>query len=100
MSAPATIYGVGLGPGDPELMSVKAARLIAKARVIAHFRKPGRPGNARTMVDGLLAPGVVSFIFDMPLSLSIGLEITGIVGGWWLRRERKRHLKEIATWDA
>jgi len=48
----------------------------------------------------LLAPGVVSFVFDMPLSLSIGLEITGIAGGWWLRRERKRHLKEIATWDA
>ena len=28
MTTPATIYGVGLGPGDPELMSVKAARLI------------------------------------------------------------------------
>ena len=29
MSFTATIYGVGLGPGDPELMSVKAARLMA-----------------------------------------------------------------------
>ena len=55
----ATIYGVGLGPGDPELMSVKAARLIAKAGVVAHFRKPGRPGNARTLVEGMLAPGVI-----------------------------------------
>ena len=55
MSALATIYGVGLGPGDPELMSVKAARLIAKAGVIAHFRKPGRPGNARTLVEGMLS---------------------------------------------
>jgi hypothetical protein len=48
----------------------------------------------------LLAPGVISFIFDLPLSLSIGLEIAGITGNWWLRRERKRHLKEIAAWDA
>ena len=48
----------------------------------------------------LLAPGVISFIFDMPLEVSGGLEVLGIVGGWWLRRERKRHLKEIATWDA
>src|SRR5216684_236133 len=60
MSTSATIYGVGLGPGDPELMSLKAARLIAKAGVIAHFRKSGRPGNARTVVDGMLAPAEIA----------------------------------------
>jgi hypothetical protein len=48
----------------------------------------------------LLAPGVISFIVDMPFSLSLGLEVLGIAGNWWLRRERRRHLKEIATWDA
>ncbi len=30
-----TLYGVGLGPGDPELMTLKADRLIRSARVIA-----------------------------------------------------------------
>jgi len=74
MSTSATIYGVGLGPGDPELMSVKAARLIAKACVIAHFRKPGRPGNARTMVDGLLAPGVIEEALEYPVTTEIALE--------------------------
>ena len=29
-----TLYGVGLGPGDPELVTVKAARLITAADVI------------------------------------------------------------------
>ena len=29
------LYGVGLGPGDPELMTLKAYRLIAGAEVIA-----------------------------------------------------------------
>ncbi len=74
MSTPATIYGVGLGPGDPELMSVKAARLIAKAGVIAHFRKPGRPGNARTLVDGMLAPGVIEEALEYPVTTEIALE--------------------------
>ena len=68
MSASATIYGVGLGPGDPELMSLKAARLIAKAGVIAHFRKSGRPGNARAVVDGMLAPGVIEEALEYPVT--------------------------------
>src|SRR5258708_38181792 len=74
MSASATIYGVGLGPGDPDLMSVKAARLIAKAGVIAHFRKPGRPGNARTVVDGMLAPDVIEAAVEYPVTTEIALE--------------------------
>jgi hypothetical protein len=47
----------------------------------------------------LLTPGVISFVVDMPLEVSGGLEVLGIAGNWWLRRERKRHLKEIAAWD-
>src|SRR3984893_19512419 len=74
MNTPATIYGVGLGPGDPELMSIKAARLIAKAGVIAHFRKAGRPGNARTLVDGMLAPGVSEEALEYPVTTEIALE--------------------------
>ncbi|MEM9269338.1 MAG: SAM-dependent methyltransferase, partial [Pseudomonadota bacterium] len=30
------LYGVGLGPGDPELMTRKAHRLISSARVVAY----------------------------------------------------------------
>ncbi len=30
-----TIYGVGVGPGDPELMTLKAVRLIRENRYIA-----------------------------------------------------------------
>ena len=39
---------VGAGPGDPELMSVKAHRLLRGARYVAYFRKEGRAGRART----------------------------------------------------
>ena len=43
------LYGVGLGPGDPELVTVKAARLISAAGVIAyHAARHGR-SNARAI---------------------------------------------------
>ena len=31
-----TLYGVGIGPGDPELLTLKAVRLIREAQVISH----------------------------------------------------------------
>ncbi|MFC7449826.1 precorrin-3B C(17)-methyltransferase [Rhodococcus daqingensis] len=38
-----TLWGIGLGPGDPELVTVKAARIIAEADVIAfHSARHGR----------------------------------------------------------
>ncbi|MEA2858861.1 MAG: precorrin-2/cobalt-factor-2 C20-methyltransferase, partial [Methylobacteriaceae bacterium] len=32
-----TLHGIGVGPGDPELMTIRAVRLIREARVIAYF---------------------------------------------------------------
>jgi precorrin-2/cobalt-factor-2 C20-methyltransferase len=45
------LYGVGIGPGDPELLTVKATRIIAASPVVAFFAKAGRRGNARAIVD-------------------------------------------------
>ena len=45
------LIGVGLGPGDPELLTVKAVRVIRSAPVVAFFAKAGRRGNARKIVD-------------------------------------------------
>ena len=46
-----TIYGVGLGPGSVDLMSVRADKLIKSCNFIAFFRKAGRPGHARQIVS-------------------------------------------------
>ena len=35
-STKGTLYGVGVGPGDPELITLKAARLMSAAQVIAY----------------------------------------------------------------
>jgi precorrin-2/cobalt-factor-2 C20-methyltransferase len=71
--APATgrLYGIGLGPGDPELLTVKAARLIQAAPVVAYFAKAGRRGNARKIVDRWLAPTCL----ELPLYYPVTTEI-------------------------
>ena len=52
-----TLWGVGLGPGDPELVTVKAARVIAEADVVAyHSARHGR-SIARGIAEPYLRPG-------------------------------------------
>jgi precorrin-2/cobalt-factor-2 C20-methyltransferase len=41
------LIGVGVGPGDPTLMTLKAIRALERADVVAHFAKAGKPSNAR-----------------------------------------------------
>lgn len=65
------IVCVGLGPGDPELMSVKADRLLRNARHVAYFRKRGRPGKARQLVDGLLHAAVNEYAMEYPVTTEI-----------------------------
>ena len=45
------LYGIGLGPGDPEFVTVKSVRLIEASPVVAYFAKAGRRGNARAIID-------------------------------------------------
>jgi precorrin-2/cobalt-factor-2 C20-methyltransferase len=52
------LIGVGVGPGDPELLTLKAARTLAEADVVAHFAKAGNASNARRIVAQHLRPGV------------------------------------------
>lgn len=74
MSTTGTIFGVGLGPGDPELMSLKAARLISTAKIVAYFRKAGRPGQARQLVEGLLPRSAVELAMEYPVTTEIALD--------------------------
>ena len=70
----ARVICIGLGPGDPELMSVKAHRLLTSARIVAYFRKPGREGQARRMVEGLLAPGAEEWPMEYPVTTEIAFD--------------------------
>ena len=69
-----TLYGLGLGPGDADLMTVRAHRLLCGASHVAFFRKAGRPGQARRIVEGLLPAGVVEIAMEYPVTTEIPLD--------------------------
>jgi precorrin-2 C20-methyltransferase/precorrin-3B C17-methyltransferase len=52
-------FGVGVGPGDPELTTLKAARLIAASDVVAYHSGAGKESNARRIAADLVPDGVV-----------------------------------------
>ncbi|PWJ84030.1 precorrin-2/cobalt-factor-2 C20-methyltransferase [Pseudaminobacter salicylatoxidans] len=65
------LIGVGTGPGDPELLTLKAVRALGEADVLAHFAKRGNNGNARAIISGHLKPGIV----ELPLLYPVTTEI-------------------------
>jgi precorrin-2/cobalt-factor-2 C20-methyltransferase len=45
------LFGVGLGPGDPDLVTIKATKIISAVPVAAYFAKKGGRGKARAVLD-------------------------------------------------
>ncbi len=62
------LYGIGLGPGDPDLVTVKAARLIGETPVIAYFAKAGRRGNGREIADKWIGKEAVELPLHYPMT--------------------------------
>ncbi|MFD1538434.1 precorrin-2 C(20)-methyltransferase [Nonomuraea guangzhouensis] len=72
------LYGVGLGPGDPELVTVKTARLIGEAEVIAyHAARHGR-SIARSIALPYMKEGQIEELLLYPLTT----ETTDHPGGY------------------
>ncbi len=64
----------GLGPGDPDLMSVRSDRLIRGTRHLAYFRKAGRKGQARQIVEGMLREDVTEHAMEYPVTTEISFK--------------------------
>jgi precorrin-2/cobalt-factor-2 C20-methyltransferase len=62
-----TLYGVGVGPGDPELMTVKSWRLISMAKVIAYLAANGGDSTARAIAAPFMPEDAEEIIIDMPM---------------------------------
>lgn len=71
MSRAGRLFGVGVGPGDPELLTVKAARVLREASVVAYFAKAGEKGHARRTAHGYLGPDTEELRFEYPYTTEI-----------------------------
>jgi precorrin-2/cobalt-factor-2 C20-methyltransferase len=67
----ARLIGVGVGPGDPELMTLKALRALREADVVAHFAKVGNASRARAIAENHLRPGVMELALGYPVTTEI-----------------------------
>ncbi|KZM73006.1 precorrin-2 C(20)-methyltransferase [Nocardia terpenica] len=77
-TAPGKLWGIGLGPGDPELVTVKAARLIGEADVIAfHSARHGR-----SISRGIAAPYMRPGQLEEHLIYPVTTETTDHPGGY------------------
>ena len=65
---PGRFWGVGVGPGDPELVTLKAARLIGAADVVAYHAGVGKQSNARRIAAGLIPAGCVEECLTYPVT--------------------------------
>lgn len=74
-----TLYGISVGPGDPELIAVKGLRLLQSATVVGFPAGiQGRPGMAEQIVDPWLSPQQVK----LPLLFPYVQDETVLIQAW------------------
>jgi precorrin-2/cobalt-factor-2 C20-methyltransferase len=65
------LIGVGVGPGDPGLVTLNAIAALKEADVVAHFAKAGNASNARTIAASHLKAGVEELSLLYPVTTEI-----------------------------
>jgi precorrin-2/cobalt-factor-2 C20-methyltransferase len=61
------LYGVGVGPGDPELMTLKAVRLLGEVAVIAYPAPENGESSARMIAARFIPAGVMEIAIRVPM---------------------------------
>jgi len=62
-----TLYGVGVGPGDPELMTLKAHRIISGASVVAYPAPDSGESFARSIAASAIQKNAVEIPMVVPM---------------------------------
>ena len=71
MTGTGRLIGVGVGPGDPELITLRAVRALGDADVVAWFAKAGNESNARAIAAGHFRPGAIEHPLLYPVTTEI-----------------------------
>jgi len=61
------LWGLGVGPGDPELLTLKALRILRGAPVVAYPAPDDGPSFARGIVARWLSPAQIELIIRVPM---------------------------------
>ena len=78
-ASPHTLYGLGVGPGDPELITVKALKILQAAPVVAFpAGKSGNPGVAERIIQPWLSPDQTR----LPLAFPYVLDEQTLATAW------------------
>lgn len=72
MSKTGILYGIGVGPGDPELLTLKAVRRIEEADVVAYLAGESGFSQAKEIAQPVLdrrAPELDDIVIPMPMAI-------------------------------
>jgi precorrin-2/cobalt-factor-2 C20-methyltransferase len=61
------VFGLGLGPGDPELITLRALKLLHAAPVVAYPAPEEGASFARSIVASWLSPAQIEIAIRMPM---------------------------------
>ena len=64
---PGTLYGLGVGPGDPELLTLKAHRILTAAPVVAYPKPDTGESFARSIVSEFLRKEQEEIAIEVPM---------------------------------
>ncbi|CAI3953500.1 MULTISPECIES: precorrin-2 C(20)-methyltransferase [Commensalibacter] len=65
------LYILGMGPGDPELVTRKAERILRYISFYAYFAKKGEVGHARKIADDMIVSTQQELRFEYPITTEI-----------------------------
>lgn len=69
MSSVGRLYGLGIGPGDPELLTLKAYRILQQVPVIAYPTLENGKALARSIVADYIQPHQIEIPMPLPFSV-------------------------------
>lgn len=64
------IWGIGVGPGDPDLMTLKAHRILQVADVIAYPAPAGSDSLVRSIAAPHIPTGAEEFVISTPMDVA------------------------------